>query len=375
MRGLLVFGLFFAGIASIFLLVGALMAQSQRSTLASAVPVQVKILESELDETMSRSSDGRSRRMFSPSVVFEYTVNGQRYESTDATPLDVSSSDSSNAREIVSKYQSGTTHTGYYDRNNPSAAFLVRQVDFFPYAFVLFPLIHFSIGTAVIGLSLSAWAKPRIDTPVPGRATLKSPVRDPATTVWLFAGGPWALVGAWAFWHYHSTLQLAGAAIEWWVWVVVGVWALFVLLIISGLWRAWTTGLKMGESRLTVTPYPLHDGAPVRVEIERDIRSTIDVRGVELLLVAKDKHNREKFSHARAICGPSDGMTQRTLRGRAEFEMPSDRDSTWTWRFVVRTLLPNNRKHETTIPAEVALMPPGVQQRPDDISGAWPAAQ
>lgn len=383
MKGLVIFGLFFSGVASIFLIAGWLMAESQRQALANGVPVQVKILESELEESVdtSRRSDGsrRSTRMYAPHVRFEYTVNGQRYESEEATPLDVSSSDSTGASDIVTKYRPGTTHTGYYDRGDPSNAFLVRQIDFFPYIFILFPLIHFCIGTAVIGMSLGARAVPRLETTGANRAVLKSPARDSAIITWLFGAGPWVVIGTLAFWHYRISLGSAGAAWEWWVWLVFAPWALLSLLFILGAWRAWKTSLHMGEARLAVSPFPHHDGAPVRVELQRDVRGSIDVKDIELSLIAKTPQNQQRHIESKEIAVAGDSLTtDRTLRGSTEFTLPNDRKADWLWTWRVRTRFGNGRKHDVSIPTQVdfeskkdvAPASPG-----DDITGKWPPSQ
>jgi len=128
--------------ACVFLSVGGGLALSQQRKLRTYQPVPAQILSSRVE-----SSGSGQKRTYTPVVVFRYEVAGHAYEGRDVRPLKISSGHAW-AQGIVGRFQAGDKTTAYCDPQNPVAAFLERHCTFFPYVFVLFPMIFVAIGTA-----------------------------------------------------------------------------------------------------------------------------------------------------------------------------------------------------------------------------------
>lgn len=88
--------------------------------------VQGSITRSEV--VSSRGTDGKT--MYSADVEYVFQVDGREYQSdkVEATTGVISSSSSSDADEIVSRYPAGQSVAVFYDPNQPSSAVLTPGV-------------------------------------------------------------------------------------------------------------------------------------------------------------------------------------------------------------------------------------------------------
>ena len=143
-RGRYIFGFLFAGFASIFLVVGGGMAwhQERRLRVAQRIPA---VIETSVVESHRGSKGGTT---YSPKIGFRYRVAGSDYHSEDVYPLS-SSSGADEAEAVVQQFRPGQEVTAWYDPNKPSTAFLVFRCSFFPYIFMLFPMIHIAAGLSI----------------------------------------------------------------------------------------------------------------------------------------------------------------------------------------------------------------------------------
>lgn len=83
-------------------------------------------------------------------ITYNYTVDGHTYESDDVYPgTGQKEKDVFKAEEIVSNYPEGKTVTAYYNPDNPSNSFLIKQKD------LLMPLALVGIG-GLVGLASGA---------------------------------------------------------------------------------------------------------------------------------------------------------------------------------------------------------------------------
>jgi hypothetical protein len=135
-------GLIFSGFSLIFIDVGSYMAWSQDHAMRAHVPVTANVLSRDIES--NSDSDGTTYR---PVVKYRYTVNGRSYESDQVTVLKEASGHSW-ATGVLARIPSGDTVRAYYDPADPSSAFLLRETSFFPYIFILFPMVFMCIGLA-----------------------------------------------------------------------------------------------------------------------------------------------------------------------------------------------------------------------------------
>lgn len=140
------FGIFFTAIPMVFIGIGANLALQQDSKIHTFRPVQVTIDSSEVKTT--RGSKGGST--YSPDVTYEYDVDGAHYTSSQTLVSSLSTSDYNWAEGIVNRYHQGQKAEAYFNPFNPGDAFLVKEHSFFPYFFILFPMIHLTIGQGAI---------------------------------------------------------------------------------------------------------------------------------------------------------------------------------------------------------------------------------
>lgn len=152
-----IFGSLFAGFASIFLVVGGGMAwhQERRLRKAQAIPavIETSVLESK------RGSKGSTT--YQPKIGFRYRVAGSDYHSDGVYPLN-SNSGAGEAEAVVQQFRPGQEVTAWYDASEPSSAFLVPRCSFFPYIFILFPMIHIAAGLSLallMGISPASQAR------------------------------------------------------------------------------------------------------------------------------------------------------------------------------------------------------------------------
>lgn len=143
-RGAMFFGMGFAGFACLFMLIGAGMAWSQAAKLGGWLPVTATVGGGEIK--VNRDSDGDT---YAPVVHFTYRVGGVEHTAHTPQPMEISSGDRGAAQRVVARFTPGQQVTAWYNPAAPDEAYLIREADFFPYLFILFPMLHFTAGLAV----------------------------------------------------------------------------------------------------------------------------------------------------------------------------------------------------------------------------------
>ena len=116
--------------------------QERRLRVAQKIPA---VIESSVVESHRGNKGGTT---YSPKVCFRYRVAGSDYHGDDVYPLN-SSSGADEAEAVVQQFRPGQEVTAWYDPSTPSTAFLVRRCSFFPYIFMLFPMIHIAAGLSI----------------------------------------------------------------------------------------------------------------------------------------------------------------------------------------------------------------------------------
>lgn len=92
---------------------------------------QGTILESEVAESRTRA--GSSSRMYEARVRYEYEVNGQKIKGDQVTFMDGSSSNRSDAANVVNRLPVGKVLPVHYNPANPHEACLSNEVGKIPW--------------------------------------------------------------------------------------------------------------------------------------------------------------------------------------------------------------------------------------------------
>jgi hypothetical protein len=142
-RGARLFGMGFAGFACIFMLVGVGLARAQAAKLAGWPSVIATVGGGEVK--VERDSDGDT---YAPLVHFTYRVDGVEHTAHTPFPLETSGG-SAWAHAAAARFAPGQQVTAWYNPAAPDEAYLIREADFFPYLFILFPMLHVCAGLAV----------------------------------------------------------------------------------------------------------------------------------------------------------------------------------------------------------------------------------
>jgi hypothetical protein len=143
------FGIIFAAFAALFIIIGWVMAILQQIKLTTYQPIAATVLGTSIEYIESSGSDHSGGPTYEPIVRYRYDVAGQSYEANQVRPTGESASHEW-AQQIISHYTKGQKVTAYYNPKNPSKAFLEPVASFFPYIFILFPMIHFCVGIGAI---------------------------------------------------------------------------------------------------------------------------------------------------------------------------------------------------------------------------------
>jgi hypothetical protein len=209
--GIDLFGLLFAGFSCIFLFTGAFMARRQARRITTFRPVPATVLSAEVGQ--DNSGDGGPT--YFPQIRFSYVASGKTLESTEALPGGKMSSSRRWARRIVDRYPAGLRTEAFVDPGDPGKAFLVPEVAVFPYVFILFPMIHFTVG---LGMMLGGGDKPWFTA---AQATMICAV-------------VWNLVGAACLFHYRGAGGRMGLGTQI-LFILYGAAGLILLVVASQL--------------------------------------------------------------------------------------------------------------------------------------------
>jgi len=108
---------------------GGYMWMEQGERIDSYETTEATVLSSEVEVEMRSDPDSSGQeRTYTPEITYEYTVDGETYESSNIMPgPGQSSMGESRADSLVADHPEGETATAYYDPENPSNAFLVKN--------------------------------------------------------------------------------------------------------------------------------------------------------------------------------------------------------------------------------------------------------
>ena len=125
---------------SLFSLIGIGMLALQVDRLLTWRPVTATVLSSEV-VSVKGSKGGTS---YSPRITYSYQVSGRAYTSSSVSILNESRSWAW-AQKIAGRYPVGSQATAYFDPSTPSKTFLIHELSFFPFVFLIIPLAFMAV--------------------------------------------------------------------------------------------------------------------------------------------------------------------------------------------------------------------------------------
>jgi hypothetical protein len=139
----------FVVICAIFLTLGVSQMLTQARMNSAAVPIEARVLSAELGRTTTGSS-GRGRTLWIPEIRYEYTVDGQRFESDSYWAVAGSMDSKSGADAIVARHAPGIVVTAHVDPTDPARSMLAVRWDSKPYAGAAWGLLCLELLLAML---------------------------------------------------------------------------------------------------------------------------------------------------------------------------------------------------------------------------------
>jgi hypothetical protein len=246
---------------------GAYQVWHQARRMTSYLPVEATIVSTEL----RRHVDRHGITTYEPHVKFRYAVNGVRYASENCLPAD-DRGRYAWASSILSRFQAGGRYPAYYDRADPSDAFLLRQYQFGPYLFVLFGcamfagMVYLYVGVRRLNarvpepmLRPDGWYELRCPDPLRRQARRSFALAVAwAATVAATCGHYFAHAGPYEWFSYVVTVAAVGSVVP---------------LALTAVRRAKISrGLE--TPRVFVRQAPATVGRPLEVRVEQTVAAT-----------------------------------------------------------------------------------------------------
>ncbi len=99
---------------------------AQTEAVESAEPIEVEVLDTEI-ERERRSSDSGPRYRYTPVVEYRYEIDGETYVDDTVYPAGISESQNSRsaAEEEISRFEPEETAMGFADPDNPETSYLI----------------------------------------------------------------------------------------------------------------------------------------------------------------------------------------------------------------------------------------------------------
>ena len=316
--GMRLFVIMFTLIPSIFACVGGFLAWSQDKKIQTYVPVDAKVLSTRIERKESRDSDGHTSVSYKPVVEYKYGVDGRDYQCNDVMPFSRSASNKW-ARSVVNQFPKGKTVTAYYDPGNPNKAFLIKRHSFFPYIFMHFPVIFWTVAFFVWrGMSASSRAHDAPEATTDGWFEIKTESKVGARLKSaLCVGVAWHLYGAATCGHYFS---VAEAPYELTAWIASGVYEglglipLFMIVYYALLRR------NVDDARVLIDREHLAPGETFTVTVGQPVRRDIRIDGLSIGLVLSEttrarRGNKTSYSTRDCYEDRDDALGESEARG------------------------------------------------------------
>ncbi len=355
----------------IFVGVGGYLAWSQHHKITTFVPVTATVLSKEVERHTSRDSDGRTSTSYEPVVKYRYQVDGQTYTCDVVTPLDDSGS-SRWAHELIGRYQVNEETEAYHNPKEPHEAFLAKQYSFFPYIFVLFPMLFLAVGA---GVAVGTGMGRRRSEPWPVSGDWYE--LDPTTRIAhrrqaaLIVACIWHVVGILTWGHYFRVAEPPyglDAGIFTLIYELIGLAPVGMFIYYFRLGRI------LRDADLLINTQQLVVGEPITVRVEQEFYTSLQIEELSVGLVCEKTTKTRSgskttvSSHAcyedRAPVLPAQQVGPGApVSGEHEFRVPPNAEPTsppgykayprYAWRIEVQTKIPGQPDYRAKFPVTV----------------------
>ncbi len=362
------FGLIFTLFPMIFLAIGSWLAYEQQVKMQTYLPVSARVISERIESHTSTDSDGHRSTSYKPVIKYEYEVAGRAYTSEEVTTTSLSSSRGW-AQGILDRFKPGQQVEAWHDPADPSSAFLLREAMFFPYIFVLFPMIFVCVGTGILFWSgkKSDDAEPQQDAS--GRYALR-PRRGMAgkARVGRFYTFLWWGVGLIAFGHF---LWVAEGRLDTVAWVAGPIYFGLGLIPLGSVIYFWKLGRRVDDAILWIDQPAFAPGGDVSVEVEQSVYTGLTIASIELALICEQTTRQRSgskttiststiYEEKRVLSEGEDLPPLGSVRYAALFTLPADAqptgDSSYpkhAWSLKLHTDIPNGPDYRAKFPIQV----------------------
>jgi len=317
----------------LFIGIGTYQVYDQHCKITTFQPVRATVMDTRIEQRTSRDSDGRTQTTYKPVVKYRYEVNGRSYTAQSVTPIGLSAGRAW-AQRIIDRYPKGTTTTAYYNPENPGEAFLLRQYSFFPYVFVLFPML-FLAAAALMSVqsrtSLRRPARPRLRTA--GWFEIKPllPIATRFRTA-LIVAVVWHGVGVLAWGHYFT---VAGRPYELFAIIATAVYEALGMIPAGFAAYYYFLGRNVRDAGLRLNAETFVLGRPITAKVELPVRKGLYLEQLSLALIC-DRTTRTRrankttittqacYEDRTTVLEQQQAHAGETLAGTATLSVPAD---------------------------------------------------
>lgn len=175
-------------------------------------------------EVVARRVQALGERGYRPAITYRYQV-GEALVRSDRYAVYPGAMSRTAAEAVLREYPKGRTVTVHFNPNRPTDAYLVRHLEFLPFAWALG-------GVALVALG---WWGSRTATVMARRKDSASLARGLALAAGAGAG-IWYLGGALVLWYFFDNHQ---GPVTRKVEVSIAVYGLCGIVTLVGIWRGW----------------------------------------------------------------------------------------------------------------------------------------
>ncbi len=361
----------FTVIPLVFVGVGYHMVQEQHQKITTFQPVPAEVQSAHVATIRSRDSDGDMRTSYKPVVRYRYEVDGRRHTSETVTVLDETMARFL-AQGIVDRYAEGGQVEAYVNPEDPTDAFLLREYTFFPYVFMLFPMLFLAVGVGV-GVGVVPWRRPPEPQPALGEWYEVRPVRrlKDKRNAALIVAATWQILGYLAYGHYF---RVAEPPYGWFAVISTGVYIALGLIPIGVFIYYYRLSAIMRDATLLMDRPYARLGEDLTVCVMQDVFRNMHIDAVEATLICdrtSKRKRRRKTSISTHAChedkatllDSEDLQGGSTLEAQHTFRVPETQHPTspqgfkeyprYAWRVEVSVKIPNQPDYAATFPIDV----------------------